>query len=88
MHINSISSRVLQIVLAFITFFCASAMAAPVLQEHSIKIDGKQRRYYHLSDPAAITPGRPILLVSGSGCDDFAVRLPMFFERYPGAVNV
>ncbi|MDP1977731.1 S9 family peptidase [Undibacterium sp.] len=88
MHINSISSRVLQIVLAFITFFCASAMAAPVLQEHSIKIDGKQRRYYHLSDPAAITPGRPVLLVSGSGCDDFAVRLPMFFERYPGAVNV
>lgn len=88
MHINSISSHIRHIVLASITLFCASTMAATVLQEHSIKIDGKQRRYYHLSDPAATTHGHPVLLVSGSGCDDFAVRLPMFFERYPGTVNV
>lgn len=88
MYTNSIPSHVRQIVLTFITFFCASSLAAPVLQEHSIKIDGKQRRYYHLSDPAAATHGHPILLVSGSGCDDFAVRLPMFFERYPETLNV
>ncbi|BBB64731.1 hypothetical protein UNDYM_0478 [Undibacterium sp. YM2] len=88
MHINSFPSFVRHIVLASITLFCASAIAAPVLQEHSIKIDGKQRRYYHLSDTAATTSGHPVLLVSGSGCDDFAIRLPMFFERYPGAVNV
>ncbi|MBI3727775.1 MAG: alpha/beta hydrolase [Burkholderiales bacterium] len=88
MHINSISSHIRHIALASIALFCASAMAAPVLQEHSIKIDGKQRRYYHLSDAAAANAGPPILLVSGSGCDDFSVRLPLFFERYPAAANV
>nr|WP_277623932.1 alpha/beta hydrolase [Undibacterium sp. TS12] len=70
------------------TLFSTSCLAAPFLQEHTIKIDGKQRRYYHLSDVATAKPGPPILLVSGSGCDDFSVRLPMFFERYPTAVNV
>ena len=88
MHINSISSYIRHIALAFIALFCASVMAAPVLQEHSIKIDGKQRRYYHLSDAAGENPGPPILLVSGSGCDDFSTRLPMFFERYSATVNV
>lgn len=65
-----------------------ASMAAPVLQEHSIQIDGKQRRYYHLSDPDAKNSGQAVLLISGSGCDDFAARLPMFFERYADPVNV
>ena len=66
----------------------ASCMAAPVLQEHEIKIDGKSRRYYHLTDAAADKPGQTIILVSGSGCDDFATRLPMFFEHYTETPNV
>lgn len=83
-----ISSQISCAVLVLTTLFSTSCLAAPFLQEHTIKIDGKQRRYYHLSDVATAKPGPPILLVSGSGCDDFSVRLPMFFERYPTAVNV
>ncbi len=49
---------------------CAISIAAPVLQQHSLKIDGKERRYYHLTDTDATSPGQPIILVSGSGCDD------------------
>lgn len=85
---NSISLQICRTTLGLVTLFSASCMAAPVLQEHTIKIDGKQRRYYHLSDTAAAQNGPPILLVSGSGCDDFSARLSMFFERYPTAVNV
>lgn len=85
---NFISSQIRRTVLVLATLFSASCLAVPVLQEHSIKINGKQRRYYHLTDTAAVNSGPPILLVSGSGCDDFAARLPMFFERYPIAANV
>lgn len=85
---NVVSLLPTLIALAFATLGSAPCLAVPVLREHSIKIDGKQRRYYHLSDPAVVGLGRPILLVSGSGCDDFALRLPAFFDRYQGAVNV
>jgi pimeloyl-ACP methyl ester carboxylesterase len=85
---NVVSLLSTLILLAFATLWSAPCMAVPVLQELSINIDGKQRRYYHLSDPAAVSLGRPILLVSGSGCGDFAIRLPAFFDRYQGAVNV
>ncbi|MFZ6746880.1 alpha/beta hydrolase family protein [Undibacterium sp. JH2W] len=85
---NTISSQIRHTVLVLATLFSAACVAAPVLQEHIIKIDGKQRRYYHLSDVAVTNPGQTILLVSGSGCDDFATRLPLFFERYPAAANV
>ncbi|PXX42403.1 alpha/beta hydrolase family protein [Undibacterium pigrum] len=85
---NSISSQIRLSILVLTSLFSVSCMAAPVLQEHTIKIDGKQRRYFHLSNTAAAHSGPAILLVSGSGCDDFSVRLSMFFERYSTAVNV
>ncbi|WP_422976506.1 alpha/beta hydrolase family protein [Undibacterium sp. Ji49W] len=75
-------------ILTLTIFFCTSGIAAPALQEHHISIDGKERRYYHFSDPASVTQGQAIILVSGSGCDDFSARLPKFFERYPEPVNV
>ncbi|MFZ6760296.1 alpha/beta hydrolase family protein [Undibacterium sp. Ji50W] len=84
----SIFSRLCKAFLMSATFFCVSSMAAPVLQEHHTEIDGKQRRYYHFFDPLALHPGQVILLVSGSGCNDFSLRLPLFFERYTEPVNV
>ena len=71
-----------------VTLFVMDSVAAPVLKEHEIKIDGKARRYFHLTDTAAASPGQAIILVSGSGCDDFAARLPNFFALYPATVNV
>ncbi|MFC0350641.1 alpha/beta hydrolase family protein [Undibacterium danionis] len=66
----------------------SASFAATSLKEHHINIDGQQRRYYHLSNPTSTQLGTPIFLISGSGCDDFATRLPRFFERYGDDVNV
>lgn len=66
----------------------ASALAERMLEEATIQIDGKQRRYYRLHDVPANEKAIPILLVSGSGCRDFGHRIPSFFERYPAPVDV
>ncbi|WP_168167415.1 alpha/beta fold hydrolase [Duganella sp. HH105] len=70
------------------TLVTTPAFAARVLDEATLKIDGQERRYYHLRDTE--TPGlaQPILLLSGSGCKDFGSRVPFFFERYPAPVDV
>ncbi|KQQ33001.1 hypothetical protein ASF61_13030 [Duganella sp. Leaf126] len=65
-----------------------SALAARVYDESTIRIDGKSRRYYHLYDSAAEGTATPIVLVSGSGCRDFASRVPSFFEHYPAPINL
>lgn len=57
-----------------------SALAARVLDERSIQIDGQARRDYHLHDAVDHGPATPIVLLSGSGCKDFGSRVPLFFE--------
>jgi pimeloyl-ACP methyl ester carboxylesterase len=65
-----------------------SALAARAYDEATIRIDGKPRRYYHLHDSDAEGKTTPIVLVSGSGCRDFASRVPSFFEHYPAPVDL
>lgn len=87
-HMNVVSMLISMAVLAFTIVASAPCLAVPVLQEHSMTIEGKQRRYYRFFDPAVASLDRPVLLISGSGCIDFAARLPALFDRYRGAVNV
>ena len=65
-----------------------SALAARVYDEATIRIDAKPRRYYHLHDSDAEGKITPIVLVSGSGCRDFASRVPSFFEHYPAPIDL
>ena len=65
-----------------------SAFAARVLEEATIRIDGQERRYYHLHDPGSPGAAVPVVLLSGSGCKDFGSRVPFFFERYPAPADV
>ncbi|MFZ6799068.1 dienelactone hydrolase family protein [Undibacterium sp. Di24W] len=85
---NIILRHTLFLIAASASIISSASFAATTLQEHRIKIDGQQRRYYHLSNPAATQTGTPIFLINGSGCDDFATRLSRFFERYGDDVNV
>ncbi len=65
-----------------------SALAARVLDERTIQIEGQARRYYHLHDAEDHGPATPIVLLSGSGCKDFGSRVPFFFEYFPAPADV
>ncbi|MDB5989993.1 MAG: putative alpha/beta hydrolase superfamily protein [Herbaspirillum sp.] len=65
-----------------------AAIAARVLEESSISINGEERPYFHLHDSESTNDGPIILLVSGSGCDDFGARFRVFFEQYRAPLNV
>ncbi|MQA41900.1 hypothetical protein [Rugamonas aquatica] len=73
---------------ALATLVATPAFAARVLDEATLKIDGQERRYYHLRDTETPDVAQPIVLLSGSGCKDFGSRVPFFFERYPAPVDV
>jgi predicted esterase len=64
-------------------FFSNMVHAERLLDESTIQINGETRRYYHLHDANALGNMPVILLISGSGCGDFGVRFPTFFEAYP-----
>jgi dienelactone hydrolase len=71
----------------------AAALAAPVraerlLEEASIQIKGEPRRYYRLHDTESPAPGPIIVLISGSGCNDFGARFAKYFEAYPKSLDL
>jgi hypothetical protein len=52
-------SHAVALVIVLTGALCAtSSVAAPVLQQHEIEIDGTSRRYFHLTDTAASHPGQ------------------------------
>jgi predicted esterase len=65
-----------------------NAIAERVLQKYTIPINGEERRYFHLYDPEHIRDGPIILILSGSGCDDFGLYLPAFFKKSISPVDV
>jgi pimeloyl-ACP methyl ester carboxylesterase len=70
------------------TSISASAKAERTLDEATIQIKGETRRFYHLHDSEALGNLPIIVLVSGSGCGDFGMRFPTFFEFYPSPLDV
>ncbi|MBV7538740.1 alpha/beta hydrolase [Duganella sp. sic0402] len=66
----------------------AAAQAARVLDQATINIAGKERRYYHLHDTGNFSAATPILLLHGSGCKDYSSRMASYFERYPAPLSV
>lgn len=71
----------------------AAAMAAPVhaerlMEEASIQIKGDARRYYRLHDTEAPANGPVIVLIGGSGCNDFGARFAKYFELYPKSLDL
>ncbi|RXZ38006.1 alpha/beta hydrolase [Oxalobacteraceae bacterium CAVE-383] len=70
-------------------FLTNLAMAERVVEQSNIAINGKQRRYFHLYDSQRIDNSTTtILLLGGSGCDDFGSYFPGFFKQYPTSVDV
>lgn len=65
-----------------------AAYAERTLTESTIEIGGQQRRYFRLNDTPSVEKPTPILLINGSGCQDFAARIPTFFRSYPVPVDV
>lgn len=72
----------------FITscFFSMSASAVRVNEEMFIRVGNEERRYFHLYDKK--DQATPIVLISGSGCDDFSQRFASFFDEYSAPLNV
>lgn len=68
--------------------FLHDAMAERVIDEATITIQGEQRRYYRLHDSEPLGDSPVILLLNGSGCDDFAARLPKYFKKYPAPIDL
>lgn len=66
----------------------APARAERVLKEASIQIKGEARRYYRLHDTEAPAGGPVIVLISGSGCNDFGGRFAKYFESYPKSLDL
>jgi dienelactone hydrolase len=64
------------------------AWAERHFDEAKLTIDGQQRRYYHLHDEVSDAALPIIVLIDGSGCSDFAARLPGFFEKYPTGLDL
>ena len=67
------------------------AIATRVMDESTIFIKGEQRRYYRLHDSDQLTglEKHPIImLLSGSGCDDFGSEFQGFFKKYPAPLDV
>ena len=66
----------------------APARAERVLEEAAIQIKNETRRYYRLHDTEAPPEGPVIVLISGSGCNDFGARFGKFFESYPKSLDL
>lgn len=81
------SRRTLSVFLAAMALL-PSARAARILDEATIQIKGEPRRYYRLHDTEAPANGPAIVLISGSGCNDFGARFAKYFESYPSSLNV
>lgn len=76
------------ILAASASLLSTSVLAARVLDEATVTIDGKERRYYHLHDTGNAAAATPILLLHGSGCRDYSGRMAFYFERYPAPLSV
>ncbi|KQV79897.1 hypothetical protein ASD15_17980 [Massilia sp. Root351] len=78
---------------ALLAATAAFAVAAParaerLLDEATIQIRNETRRYYRLHDTEAPPEGPLIVLVSGSGCNDFGARFSKYFESYPKSLDL
>ncbi len=79
------------LVLGQFSQFVQLSQAAPTgrtLETGSITIAGEKRRTFHLHDGVPPDDGPVILLLVGSGCDDFSLRMAKFFDKYPAPLNV
>lgn len=61
---------------------------ARLFEEAEITVNKDSRRYYRLYDTEFVTGMPVIVLISGSGCQDFGARVPSFFEEYPFPLSV
>lgn len=61
---------------------------ARLFEEAEITINKDSRRYYRLYDTEFVIGMPVIVLISGSGCQDFGTRVPSFFVEYPFPLNV
>jgi len=68
--------------------FLHEAMAERVVDESTITIKGEQRRYYRLHDSEPLGDLPVIVLLNGSGCDDFGSEFQGFFKKYPAPLDV
>jgi pimeloyl-ACP methyl ester carboxylesterase len=66
----------------------APASAERLLDEASIQIKGEARRYYRLYDTEAPAGSPAIVLVSGSGCNDYSGRFAKYFKNYPASLDL
>jgi hypothetical protein len=57
-----------------ISLMMNGVMATQLVSESTVLIQGQERRYFHLYDSEYTENGPTILLMSGSGCDDFGAR--------------
>ncbi|RXZ36158.1 alpha/beta hydrolase [Oxalobacteraceae bacterium CAVE-383] len=71
-----------------IFLFLNDAVAARVLEESTISIKGEERRYFHLYDSEPALDGPIILIMSGSGCNDFGSYFSKFFTKFLSPINV
>jgi len=61
---------------------------ARLFEETEIILSGEKRRYYRLYDTTFVV-GMPVMvLINGSGCQDFSIRLASFFSHYSFPLNV
>jgi pimeloyl-ACP methyl ester carboxylesterase len=66
-----------------------AATANRTMDTGTITISGEKLRTFHLHDGVPPDDNNPvILLLAGSGCDDFSLRMAKFFEKYPPPLNV
>lgn len=64
------------------------AIAGRTLEESTISIRGEERQYFHLFDSGHAGEGTIILVMSGSGCDDFGSYFSNFFKSSPSPIDV
>ena len=90
--ISFFKARGLQCFIAVIaSSFSYQAIANRILDESTVIIKGELRRYYRLHDlEMSKTPGDSpaIVLLNGSGCDDFGSNFRGFFKKYSAPLDV
>ncbi len=77
-----------KILIVVLYLFSSYAFATQQAEQGLVDIDGIPRPFHRLYDARGDTTAPIILLLSGSGCDDFGSRIGRYFSDYKDSIDV